>query len=119
MVGPSGDHPPTGPFTPGNVTATAGQINIVLTWDALATGTAVGYRVEYGVHMSDDLTTAEFTAAQTSFTHSDNAEGTTYQYRLQTHNAAGHSTWSDIMTTTRSLRHRRPPTQPRLSAAGP
>ena len=91
------------PSAPTGLAVTVGEADIVLSWGAPATGTPDGYRVEYGEQDSDQLQTENLTAARTSFTHSDNAEGVTYQYRVQAHNAAGDGPWTDPLTATRTL----------------
>ena len=81
----------------------SGESGIVLSWDAPKTGAADGYHVEYGEQDSEQLQTENLDAAQTSYTHSDNAEGVTYRYRVRAHNTAGESQWSETLTASRTL----------------
>ena len=81
---------------------TVGESDIVLSWEAPETGTADGYHVQYGEQDSEELQTVNRTAAQTSYTHSDNVEGVTYRYQVRAHNAAGESAWSETLTASRT-----------------
>ena len=105
------------PSVPTNVTVTVGETDIVLSWGAPATGSPDGYRVEYGEPDDDQPHTANLRADQTSYTHADNVEGVTYQYRVQAHNSAGDSPWSDAMTAQRTLAPP-PPTDLAASVSG-
>ena len=89
------------PSMPTSVTATVGNDNIVVSWQAPETGTADGYRVEYRESGSETAQTVELAATATSYTHADTVEGTEYQYRVQAHNTAGASAWTDPVTARR------------------
>lgn len=91
------------PSAPTNVTATAGDANITVSWEAPQTGTADGYRVRYGENGSDSVTTADIVGDTTSFTHDNPTEGTEYAYQVQAHNTAGDSPWTQAVTATRLL----------------
>ena len=96
---------------PPKVTGVAATVNgndIVLAWDAPSTGTADSYQVSYGAKDSEGRDSASVTAPATSFTHSDNAEGTTYQYTVRARNQAGNGPWSEPATA----RRLNPPTPP-------
>ncbi len=91
------------PSAPTNFAAAVGESDIVLSWGAPETGTADGYRVHYGEQDAGSLETVNRAANETSFTHSDNTEGVTYQYRVRAHNTAGESAWSETLTASRTL----------------
>ena len=91
------------PSVPANVTVSVGETDIVFSWGTPEIGAPDGYHVEYGVDGSDQPATEERSATQTSFTHSDNIEGVTYQYRVRAHNDAGEGTWSETLTASRTL----------------
>ena len=91
------------PSAPTNFAVAVGATDIVLSWEAPETGAADGYNVEYGEQDSEELATQQLTAAQTSYTHADSVEGVTYQYRVQAHNTAGESPWSETLTAARTL----------------
>ena len=77
------------PAEPTGVTATADDVNIVVSWTAPARGQVDGYHVGYGDSASGDWQTANVAAAATTFSHGDSQEGITYQYRIRAHNSAG------------------------------
>ena len=91
------------PSVPANVTVSVGETDIVFSWGTPEIGAPDGYHVEYGVDGSDQPATETLPAGQTSFTHSDNIEGVTYQYRVRAHNGAGEGPWSDTLTASRTL----------------
>ena len=91
------------PSAPANFAVAVGATDIVLSWEAPETGAADGYNVEYGEQDSEELATQQLTAEQTSYTHADSVEGVTYQYRVQAHNTAGESPWSETLTASRTL----------------
>ena len=91
------------PSAPTNFAVAVGEADIVLSWDAPTTGTADGYRVEYGEQDSEQAQTVPLTADQTSYTHSANVEGTTYRYRVRAHNTAGDGPWTNPLTAARTL----------------
>ena len=91
------------PAEPTGVTATADDVNIVVSWTAPARGTVDGYHVNYGETASDDWQNANVDASATTFTHGDSVEGVTYQYRVRAHNSAGNGPWSTTETATRIL----------------
>ena len=91
------------PSTPTDASVSVGEADIVLSWSAPATGAPDGYHVEHGELDSDERATEELPATQTSFTHSGNIEGVTYQYRVRAHNTAGQGPWSDAITASRTL----------------
>ena len=91
------------PSAPANFAVAVGATGIVLSWEAPETGAADGYNVEYGEQDSEELATRQLTAEQTSYTHADSVEGVTYQYRVQAHNTAGESPWSETLTASRTL----------------
>ena len=91
------------PSAPTSFMVEVGEADIVLSWAAPDIGAADGYHVQYGIDGSDEAVTEELPAAQTSFTHSDNAQGVTYAYRVQAHNVAGQSPWSETITANRTL----------------
>ena len=91
------------PSVPANVTVSVGETDIVFSWGTPEIGAPDGYHVEYGVDGSDQPATEERSATQTSFTHSDNIEGVTYQYRVRAHNGAGEGPWSETLTASRTL----------------
>ena len=91
------------PSAPANFAVAVGATDIVLSWEAPETGAADGYNVEYGEQDSAELATRQLTAEQTSYTHADSVEGVTYQYRVQAHNTAGESPWSETITASRTL----------------
>ena len=82
------------PSVPTNVAVSIGETSIILSWEAPAVGVPDGYRVEYGEQGADEPATEELPAVQTSYTHTDNVEGLTYQYRVRSVNSAGHSVWA-------------------------
>ena len=91
------------PSTPTDASVSVGEADVVLSWSAPAIGAPDGYHVEHGALGSGETTTEELPATQTSFTHSSNAEGVTYRYRVRAHNAAGESPWSETLTASRTL----------------
>ena len=91
------------PSAPASFAVAVGATDIVLSWEAPETGAADGYNVEYGEQNSEELATRQLTAEQTSYTHADSVEGVTYQYRVQAHNTAGESPWSETLTASRTL----------------
>ena len=91
------------PSTPTDPSVSVGEADIVLSWSAPAIGAPDGYHVEHGALGSGATTTEDLPATQTSFTHSDNIEGETYQYRVRAHNTAGESPWSETLTASRTL----------------
>ena len=91
------------------VTAAVSGNDIVVTWDAPETGTVDTYEVSYGPHDSEDRDSASMNSSTSSFTHSDNTEGVTYQYTVRARNAAGNGPWSDPVTA-RRLNPPQPPT---------
>ena len=91
------------PSTPTDASVSVGEADIVLSWSAPEIGAPDGYHVEHGELDSGELATEELPATQTSFTHSSNAEGVTYRYRVRAHNAAGESPWSEALTASRTL----------------
>ena len=91
------------PSVPANVTVSVGETDIVFSWGTPEIGAPDGYHVEYGVDGSDQPATETLPAEQTSFTHSDNIEGVTYQYRVRAHNGAGEGPWSETLTVSRTL----------------
>ena len=91
------------PSAPTNFAVAVGATDIVLSWEAPETGAADGYNVEYGEQDSEELATQQLTEEQTSYTHADSVEGVTYQYRVQAHNTAGESPWSETLTASRTL----------------
>ena len=91
------------PSAPANVTVSVGETDIVFSWGTPEIGAPDGYHVEYGVDGSDQPATETLPAEQTSFTHSDNIEGVTYQYRVRAHNGAGEGPWSETLTASRTL----------------
>ena len=91
------------PAEPTGITATADDVNIVVSWTAPARGTVDGYHVNYGDSASEDWQTAKVDASATTFTHGDNVEGVTYRYRVRAHNSAGNGPWSTTETAVRIL----------------
>ena len=105
------------PSQPTSVQATAGDMNIVVSWGPSATGAADGYRVRYGVASSAERDTAAVDGDTTAFTHTGTREGVEYVYRVQAHNTAGESDWSEPVTATRTLAPGQP-TDVRAAASG-
>ena len=91
------------PSAPTGVVVSVGQADIVLSWGAPEVGIPDLYRVGYGVDGRTATATEELPATQTSFTHSDNAQGVTYAYRVRAVNGVGQSPWSETITATRTL----------------
>ena len=91
------------PAEPTGVTATADDVNIVVSWTAPSRGRVDGYRVGYGDSASEDWQTANVDASATTFTHGDSVEGITYRYRVRAHNSAGNGPWSTTETAVRIL----------------
>ena len=91
------------------VTAMVNGNDIIVGWDTPGTGAVASYEVSYGPQESEDRDSASVTAPATSFTHSDNAEGTTYEYQVRAMNATGNGPWSDPVTA-RRLNPPQPPT---------
>ena len=91
------------PSAPTGVVVSVGQADIVLSWGAPEVGIPDLYRVGYGVDGRTATATEELPATQTSFTHSDNAQGVTYAYRVRAVNGVGQSPWSETITAARTL----------------
>ena len=89
------------PAAPTALTAETGETDIVVSWQPSSSRFVDGYHVAYGVAGSEQRHTTNLEPSATSFTHSDNAEGETYEYRVRAHNAAGHGPWSDPVTARR------------------
>ena len=71
------------PSLPTNVAVSVGEVDIILSWEVPETGTPDGYHVQNGEQDSNQLQTANLPADQTSYIHSDNVEGVTYQRRFR------------------------------------
>ena len=91
------------PSMPTGVSVAAGDQNITLTWSEPGTGRVAGYHVSYGAASSEERQTVSRSAGETSFVHTDSAEGTPYQYRVRAHNQAGNGPWSEPVQATRLL----------------
>ena len=105
------------PGRPTGVEATVSGDDIVLSWTAPTGNTVGGYHVSYGVQGEQTRETASAASGVTSFIHSDNTEGTTYEYRVRAHNAGGNGPWSEPVTATR-LNPPQPPTSVTSAASG-
>ena len=81
------------PGKPTNVAAAISGDNIEVTWSAPQSVFIDGYHVELRQQELQDWTRHTVTGA-TSFTHVSPDAGTTYEYRVRTHNAGGVSNWS-------------------------
>ena len=86
-TGPGPASPPlssiTLPAAPGNATATGGQNQIHVVWDAVASATS------YSIFHAGNATATASGALLTSFTESGIASGTTVQYEVRASNASG------------------------------
>ena len=76
------------PPTPTGVAAEAGDLNIVVSWTAVA-GPLDGYQVRRRSAGQEEWSAAEIGAGLTSFTHEGSREGVTYEYQVRAHNQAG------------------------------
>ena len=83
------------------VSATVSGDDIVVNWDTPGTGAVATYQVSYGPQDSEERDSASVTAPATSFTHSGNTEGVTYEYTVRALNEAGDGPWSDPATAMR------------------
>ena len=91
------------PTMPTGVSVAADDQNITLTWSEPGTGRVAGYHVSYGAASSEERQTVSRSTGETSFVHTDSAEGTAYQYRVRAHNQAGNGPWSEPVQATRLL----------------
>ena len=100
-----------------DVAAAVSGNDIVVGWGSPSTDTVDTYEVSYGAKDSEDRDQASVTAPATSFTHSDNTEGTTYEYTVRARNAAGNGPWSEPATA-RRLNIPKPPTGVEAALSG-
>ena len=90
------------PPTPADVTAEAGDLNIVVSWTAVA-GPLDGYQLRYRSADQEEWSAAETGAGLSSFTHEGSREGVTYEYQVRAHNQAGPGPWSEPAQAVRLL----------------
>ena len=82
------------PGAPANVSAQVSGNNIIVSWEAPATGIIANYDVEYGVASNTDFQTETVGGTTTQFTHRNPTGDTQYRYRVRASNAAGDGPWS-------------------------
>ena len=90
------------PPPPIGVKAEAGDLNIVVSWTAVA-GPLDGYQVRRRSADQEEWSAAEIGAGLTSFTHVGSREGVTYEYQVRAHNQAGPGPWSEPAQAVRLL----------------
>jgi fibronectin type III domain protein len=91
---PSGPPPaPTAPSAPQNLTATAGNTSVTLSWQPPSSGTVTYYTVHRSSGSDVSVTT-------TSYTDSGLTNGTTYTYSVTATNSVGTSPASNTATAT-------------------
>ena len=78
------------PAAPGGLTATAGNTQVVLNWNAV--GTATGYYVKQSLVSNGSFTTIATNLTSLTFTNTGLANGTTYYYVVSAFNQAGAGT---------------------------
>src|SRR5207245_2092366 len=90
--------PAAPPGAPTNVTATAGNAQVTLSWTAVSGAT--GYNVKRSTTSGGPYTTVGPNVTPTSFTDSGLTNGTTYYYVVSALNAGGESVNSAQVSTT-------------------
>nr|WP_139367674.1 glycoside hydrolase family 6 protein [Bacillus alkalicellulosilyticus] len=101
---------PTVPSAPTGVTATAGNAQVSLTWDAVSGATS--YTVKRRTSPTGSLTTVATGLTSTSFTNTSLTNGTTYYYVVTAVNSAGESVNSTQVSATPSAPQQNVPAAP-------
>ena len=96
------------PQPPTQVTAAASGVDIIVSWEAPASGVTGSYEIRHGETDGAETTTASVTADETSYVHQSPQGDTSYTYHVRSVNDAGQSEWAGPAQATRVM----PPSPP-------
>ncbi|MBW2312210.1 MAG: DUF1566 domain-containing protein [Deltaproteobacteria bacterium] len=109
--------PGTAPLAPTNVSATAGDEEVTISWDSVSGATSYTiYWATYSGVSKADYEGVITGIATTSYTHTDLNNGTTYYYVVTAENSYGESDVSDEVSATPSSVGTAPSSPPNVTA---
>ena len=91
------------PAAPSNPKAAASAGSIDISWQPPQGSIVASYEIEYGLSSGTERTTVSVSGEHDYFTHTGSQGDVQYQYRVRSVNAAGQSSWTDVVTATRVL----------------
>ena len=89
------------PPMPRNVSSDVENEDIVIRWEAPATGVVDDYTVSHGEQNAGEPVEEKVTDGSNTFRHTGNTAGTTYEYQVRSNNSRGSSEWTEPVTAVR------------------